>query len=147
MTDSPRDGTTVALRDYVDRRFEDTIGHLEAKFRTLEEALTTFKRELQLRLDTMNEIRQQLNAQQNTFVTISTFDAKMEGLGGRLDNLGARIDSLLAPLNSRVNALERSSGEKDGRNRTLTGLTAAVIGVVGTLIVGLAALIVRLLMK
>jgi hypothetical protein len=143
---APRNGSTVALKEYADRRIDDLSQHLEAKFATLEVQIGSTKADLAARLEGMNEIRQQLNMQATTFVTLSTFEAKLEGIAQRLDNLSTRMDGLLGPLANRVGELEKKRSASEGQGRTLGALSAAAVGVIGTLIIGLGALIVRILL-
>ncbi len=50
--------------------------HFDERFRTLEKSTDTAKNEIDRRLESMNEFRQQLNRQSGTFITKETFDAK-----------------------------------------------------------------------
>ena len=94
MTENGQPHVSINVRDYVDL----TIAHqreifiererfLAEKFVTIEEARTLAKIEQDRRLESMNEFREQLNKQANTFVTRELLDGYLNAIRQELKTL------------------------------------------------------------
>ena len=61
--------------------------HIESRLSSLEKATEVAKREMDRRLDGMNEFREQLRKQEGTFITKEFFDSKHDSIQIQVDEL------------------------------------------------------------
>lgn len=76
--------TEVSLRDFVERIFEEKQKALELAFKAQQEALALASRTLELRLEKLNELRQEVTQDRGNYVTKDKFDAAIETRDNRL---------------------------------------------------------------
>jgi len=81
MSNSENNGTKISLRDYIDLKFD-----------TLKEESNKSEEKLDIRLNTMNEIREQLRDQASTFLPRTEYDARHELLDTKIANLASLVN-------------------------------------------------------
>lgn len=108
-----------ALRELLDERDK---AHAR-EHGMLREAIEKAEQGVNLRLEGMNELRAQINAERGSYLTTSTYDAKHEALTQKLD----QAERTLA---GRIATLEQQSANTSGRFWALgVGLTLMVIAI------------------
>jgi hypothetical protein len=84
----------VSLKEYVERIFSERQNALDLAFKAQQEALGLASRTLELRLEKLNELRQEVTQDRGNYLTKAEFESKREVQDqrlGRLENFNARI--------------------------------------------------------
>ena len=84
----------ISLRDYIERIFDEREKALDLAFRSQQEALALASRTLELRLEKLNELRQEVTQDRGNYLTKLEYDTKQGTLLdrlGRLENFNARV--------------------------------------------------------
>ena len=77
----------VPLREYIERIFEEKQKALEIAFISQQKALDLATRNLELRLEKLNELRAEVSADRSEFVKFATYDAQHRSLEDKIDSL------------------------------------------------------------
>jgi len=82
----PREGSPagVELREYIERVFDEKEKALQLAFRAQQEALALASRTLELRLEKLNELRQEVTQDRGNYVTKDKFDSSWEARDTRI---------------------------------------------------------------
>jgi hypothetical protein len=72
------DKEVVSLKEYIDWRFSEHEKLDEANRKAIADALLKSSLEMERRLLTMNEFREQINRERNTYVTRENFDLRFK---------------------------------------------------------------------
>jgi len=75
---------SVELKEYVERVLDEKDKALQLAFRAQQEALALASRTLELRLEKLNELRQEVTQDRGNYVTKDKFDAAQEAWNARL---------------------------------------------------------------
>jgi hypothetical protein len=86
----------VTLAKHLETVIADYKVCMEQRFACLAEATDVARREMNRRLDGMNELREQLNRQEATYLTKTDYSARHEGLVAKIDEVRSRMDKLEA---------------------------------------------------
>src|SRR4029077_21241418 len=84
----------VSLKEYIERVFDEKEKALQLAFRAQQEALALASRTLELRLEKLNELRQEVTQDRGNYLTKNEYDAKHTILSdrlSRLENFNARV--------------------------------------------------------
>lgn len=96
-------GHSVSLQTYIERIFDERQRSIEIAFKSQQDALNLASRTLELRLEKLNELRQEVTADRSRYVTLDKYDAEMEPLQSfRSKALG--FGALLALLSGALGA-------------------------------------------
>src|SRR4029077_6301218 len=76
----------VSLKEYIERVFDEKEKALQLAFRAQQEALALASRTLELRLEKLNELRQEVTQDRGNYVTKDAFDSRLKPL----ENFNAR---------------------------------------------------------
>jgi hypothetical protein len=68
----------VSLREYIERIFDERQKALDLAFRSQQEALALASRTLELRLEKLNELRQEVTQDRGNYVTKDKFDTTID---------------------------------------------------------------------
>ncbi len=79
--------TDVSLETYMERRFVDLEKYIEARFVAVEEAVGKAESSLSLRLEGMNEVRDQLREQAARFITRDAHEALQTRIAADIEAL------------------------------------------------------------
>lgn len=77
----------VELKEHFNQQLKDFKALEESRFQSLEKAVRLAARQMEKRLDSMNEFREQLKDQSNTFLPRDSFEAKHELIQKQVDEL------------------------------------------------------------
>jgi hypothetical protein len=89
MKDPQAENNRVTLRDYIERIFDERKAALDIAFRAQQEALGLASRTLELRLEKLNELRQEVTSDRANYITRDKYDADMKALNGKIDGADA----------------------------------------------------------
>ena len=89
----------VSLRDYIERIFEERQKQLEVAFRGQQDALTLARGTLELRLEKLNELRQEVTSDRGNYVTKDKYDADMSARNAVIAELKSKIDHAEGAVN------------------------------------------------
>lgn len=92
-------GTHVPLRDFVERIFIERQAALELAFKAQQEALSIATRNLDARLEKLNELRQEVTQDRGNYVTRDKHDADMKSRDSVIAGLAKRLDEASGALN------------------------------------------------
>ena len=76
-----------SLQEMYDRLLAEQEKRYMQMFKTAEEAVVLAKHDIEKKLDSMNEIRRQLNDQAATFLTKENFESKHDSIVKQIDDL------------------------------------------------------------
>ena len=76
---------SVPLKDYIERIFSERAAALELAFKAQQEALLIATRNLDSRLEKLNELRQEVTQDRGNYVTRDKYDAEVGQLEKKLD--------------------------------------------------------------
>ena len=85
---------SVSLRDYIERIFSEREAALNLAFKAQQEALALASRTLELRLEKLNELRQEVTQDRGNYLTKAEYESKHQTLIdriGRLENFNSRV--------------------------------------------------------
>lgn len=114
-----------SLKEYIDRRFEDSDKAVQAALQAAKEAVGKAEVATEKRFDAVNEFRQQLSDQTNTFIPRLEYDAQHKNLDDKLAALTDRI-------NTNQGAIQGSTATKN-QLYTAASLAAAAAGAIATI--------------
>ncbi|HEV8573107.1 MAG TPA: hypothetical protein VGR43_00215 [Dehalococcoidia bacterium] len=75
----------VTLRDYVERIFDEKQKALELAFKAQQEALALASRTLELRLEKLNELRQEVTQDRSNYITRIQYEAEVGALEKKIN--------------------------------------------------------------
>jgi len=84
----------VTLKEYIERVFDEKEKALQLAFRAQQEALALASRTLELRLEKLNELRQEVTSDRGNYVTKDQYEARSEAQNQRfqrLENFNSRV--------------------------------------------------------
>lgn len=84
----------MSLKDYMERIFSEREAALNLAFKAQQEALALASRTLELRLEKLNELRQEVTQDRGNYLTKTEYDTKHTILNdrlNRLENFNSRI--------------------------------------------------------
>jgi diphthamide synthase subunit DPH2 len=87
-------GPDVTLREYIERIFDERQKALDIAFRASEQALALASRNLELRLEKLNELRQEVTQDRGEYVKREVFEARRS----QLEKFQARTLAVAAVL-------------------------------------------------
>jgi len=76
---------SVTLKEYIERIFSERAAALELAFKAQQEALLIATRNLDSRLEKLNELRQEVTQDRGNYVTRDKYDAEVGALEKKLD--------------------------------------------------------------
>ena len=76
------------------RKVEAIVRELDLRFSNLEKTTTSTKKDLETRLETMNEFRAQLDKQAKTFAPKSEIELRLNNHEARMDKLAVELVSI-----------------------------------------------------
>jgi hypothetical protein len=79
----------VPLREYIERIFDERQKALDVAFKSQEQALALASRNLELRLEKLNELRQEVTQDRGNFLTRDKYESEHGALGDRVTGLEA----------------------------------------------------------
>jgi len=91
--------THVSLRDFVERIFVERQAALELAFRAQQEALSIATRNLDSRLEKLNELRQEVTTDRGNYITRDKYDADQKAESATIAGLTKRLDEATGALN------------------------------------------------
>lgn len=118
--------TKVSLREYFEAILDEKQKTLDKAFSAQQEALGLASRTLELRLEKLNELRQEVTQDRGNYVTKEQYETKQEGLERALTN---RIEVNL----DRIVALERNQSTTTGKGLGLSTAWGIALGLIGGL--------------
>ena len=74
----------VSLKEYIERVFDEKEKALQLAFRAQQEALALASRTLELRLEKLNELRQEVTQDRGNYVTKDKFESTLEARDTRI---------------------------------------------------------------
>jgi hypothetical protein len=77
----------VTLREYIERIFDERQKALDVAFKANSEALALASRNLELRLEKLNELRQEVTQDRSNFLTRDRYDSQHKALEDRVVSL------------------------------------------------------------
>jgi len=80
-------GELISLKEYFDIRLKDIMRLLDERFKTQKSALELAEHALTLRLESMNEFREQINKERGTYATKETLTLLLDTFDSRLKKL------------------------------------------------------------
>lgn len=122
-TEKQVSGWTVdTLKEYVEQRFTDQDRAVQAALTSAKEAVLKAENASDKRFDSVNEFRQQLSDQTNTFLSRPEYNAQHKALEDKVSDLTDRLNTITG----------KSSGLKDGWSYLLGALAgiSIVVGVI-----------------
>jgi hypothetical protein len=84
----------ASLKEYFERQFNLFENNINQRFNSIKEATDKSETSNNHRLDSMNEIRRQLDDQAKTFVTKIEYEGGFKNLVEKVENLKERIDKM-----------------------------------------------------
>jgi hypothetical protein len=84
----------VSLKEYIERVFDEKEKALQLAFRAQQEALALASRTLELRLEKLNELRQEVTSDRGNYVTKDQYETRSEAQNQRfqrLENFNSRV--------------------------------------------------------
>ena len=122
---SDEDKNTVSLREYIETKFAELEKRLDVTFKLQNEAVSTASSKLELRLESMNNFREQLSDQSKTFVTKTEHDFLLKRIDDIKDTSNEKIDEVKELVNARPTWI----------TSVIIGVFTFVLGILGAIIV------------
>ena len=88
---SPDADTRVSLREYIETIFRERKDALDLAFKAQQDALGLASRTLELRLEKLNELRQEVTTDRGNYVLREKYEADLHAINEKLDASFAEI--------------------------------------------------------
>ena len=83
----PEPTSFVNLREHLERIFEERDRQYDLRYKAQEDALAMARRDMERRLEGLNELRRAVETDRGRFLSVEKYDAEMRGVQGELDEL------------------------------------------------------------
>ena len=83
----PEPTSFVNLREHLERIFEERDRQYELRYKSQEDALLVARRDMERRLEGLNELRREVTEDRGRFLSLEKYDAEMRGIADQLDEL------------------------------------------------------------
>ena len=94
MADAPRDNSKVSLQTYIERLMEEYKTAHAHEHKLLSEAVERTAKMLDIRLESMNEFRSQINSERGSFLRCEVYDIQHHSLEEKVNRLEQELSSL-----------------------------------------------------